>query len=293
MSATFDEILKNDHTNKFNWIYSKENETYDFAVLGSSRGACNVDVFTLENELHRKGINLSQVGTAFAELRLIWEAFLKKNTVKQLLVEVDIFGLDNSNFGHPYHEYNFFPYMNEDFIYNDMKNNFGTKAVVWKQVPFYKYAEYNSISGFSGILSVIKKLPSEYDEKGGMMLDTPFLENKNVMENRDKIKNSVYTIDKERVVPLKAIIDLAKEKNIQVILFIAPSFNEALQYQKNRTEIIGYYASLANEMGIQFFDYTNLPMCSDIRLFADLEHTTRKGAIEFSGIFARELSNPN
>lgn len=288
-SVSLDEVLKNDPTKKFNWIYSRENGVYDFAVIGSSRGACNVDVYTLEAELGQKGINLSQVGTAFPELKLILEAFLKKNQIKRLLVEVDIFGLDNSNFGHPYHEYNYFPYINEDFIYSDMKNNFGTKAVVWKYVPFYKYAEFNSISGISGVISILKKQPSEYDEKGGMMLDTPFLENSAVMENRNKIKNSGYKIDKERVDALNSILAIAKEKGIPVVMFIAPSLKEALQYQLNRVEIAAFYSDLAKETGNAFLDFTNEPMSNDINLFADLEHTTRKGAIEFSKILAGRI----
>ena len=289
LSVSFDEILQHDKTNKFNWIYAKDKGVYDFAVIGSSRGACNIDVHTLEKELNQTGINLSQVGTAFAELRLIEETFLKKNEVKKLFIEVDIFGLDNSNFGHPYHEYNYFPYMNEDFIYTDLKNNFGTKAIIWKQVPFYKYAEFNSITGVSGIISILKKQPSEYDDKGGMMLDTKFTENSAVMENRNKIKNSGYKIDVERVNALKGMLSLAKERSIPVTLFIAPSYKEALQYQLNRPEITAFYSNLSKETGNTFLDFTNEPMSNDINLFADLEHTTREGAIEFAKIFAKSV----
>ncbi len=246
-----------------------------------------MNIQVLDSALGQKGINISLVGSSFAELKIIFESFLKKNTTKKLLLEVDIFGLDKSNFGHPYHEFEYFPYMNEDFIYKDLKNNFGNQAVLWKYIPFYKYAAFNSVTGMTGIVSIIKKNQSDYDQNGDMLLDSaanPFelkyLENKSPTE---------YKIDEERVNSLKQLVSLAEERKIEIVMYIAPSYSEAAKYQSNRQNIIDFYSAFAKEHNFNFYDFTKEEMCKNINYFIDLEHTNKPGAIEFSKIFSKVL----
>ncbi|MBC7388468.1 MAG: hypothetical protein H7329_04595, partial [Opitutaceae bacterium] len=102
-------------------------------------------------------------------------------------------------------------------------------------------------------------------------------------------KGITFPIQKEAVAVLQNMITSIKEKNIEVILIFPPEYVAIRPFIKNREQIMGIFKALAKNNNIEFWDYSDHPMCSQKKNFYNSEHLKGSAAIEFSKSFAYDL----
>ena len=116
LGTLYNAYARQDATIKVNWMFAMHGRRLDFAVLGSSRSYLTIDVPVVERAIQGHGLNLSMNGAEFAELALVLDRFLQRNTTRHLLLEVDPFRLDSKSFAYPFHAYFYLPYIDEAVV---------------------------------------------------------------------------------------------------------------------------------------------------------------------------------
>jgi hypothetical protein len=280
----FSRVLPHDMTKKINWMLQMKDACYDFAILGSSRAYHSVDITTMQQSLDGKtGINLGMDGSPFDESFMTLQCFLEHNTIKHILLEVDIEGLDDSTFI-PLRICDSLIYLNRPAVFDVVKERFGIRAYVWRYVPFFKNAEFNDHLGLASFMCALIPdfLSRDFDTTGTNLIDRSFQEQVlRIHETR------ALRIDPVREKYLNKILELAKTKNIPVSLFMAPYYSKIYKKQLNRDEVIAYYQTIAKRYAVPFIIYDDPRICDNYDYFVDLVHLNKKGTIEFS----KELSH--
>lgn len=284
VNIIYDLAIPYDITEKVNWILSKKNEEYNFAVLGSSRAYLTVHIPTIEQALNGKGINISLEGTAYPEQYLIFYLFTNQTRITHLLFQIDIFGLDDSTFSYPYHEYLYFPYIYNGNVFDSLLDNCGYRVYAWKYLPFFKYAEYNSQIGLINIMKAVRGLKPVFDESGSLLIEKEW--DDSTVKN---MKPQVFAISEKRLKYFLQIIELAKKRNIKVTMFMAPEYSAIYKYQTNRKDILRFYNNLATKYNIPFLEFRDKDICEDKANFYNAGHLNKKGALLFSDRLAKTL----
>ena len=102
-------------------------------------------------------------------------------------------------------------------------------------------------------------------------------------------KGITYTVNPVLVDALKQLIQKARDKDIEIVLVLTPTFAEEHQYENNRSEILGIYRTIANAFRIPFLDYSNHALSRDQYNFYNSQHLKKSAALEFSSILADDL----
>lgn len=279
-----DHLFMRDLTIKPNWIFQTKNKSYSFVILGSSRAYTSTDAATLTQTLGKSSLNLGLNGASFSELDMIFQKYLQYNSANNLLLEVDINGLDSTEFKYPFQQYNYLPYLSDSLVFSHIKNYFGLKAYLWKYLPFYKYIEFNTQSGVYTAVRVLMKHSQEYDPTGTHLLDQQYFD---PVIDHQPAKN--YEVSRNRLCSLIKILETAREKKITTVLYIAPQYIALRSKQINRDEILEIYRSLAKRYDAKFYVFDNPIFENDQSLFKDASHVNMKGARKFSAEFGRWL----
>ncbi len=294
LSKVFDSAAKRDLREKARWVISKRNENYDFAILGSSRSYVGVHIPTLERKLGKKGINLSLDGTTYPEQYLALTLFLQHNHIKQLILDVNVFGFDNSAFKYPYRAYEYLPRIDEPVVFENLRDYFGWRAVAWKYIPFFKNAEFNSKIGAVQCYTLIKSRfdprtkDAEFDQYGSRLL--------NLKTDEQAMEGGTNVTWKIDAVPQKyflRLLELAKSSHVDVTMIMLPEYFSAMERQLNRREITDYCTAVAVSNSIPFLRFDNDDICRQKSKFYNPNHLNRIGAMEVSESLAERLSAMN
>lgn len=270
------------------WAQQFEKQSFDFIASGSSRAENHIDIATIEERTNLKGLNIGYGGSAFSENYLALYTFFKNgNKVKYILLNADEGGvIDQAKaYSHPFHGYYYFNELNDDTVGILIRENYGwMKYLIWKYIPFIKYAEFNNIYN-----------PSKFYKKGNCRFDinkgadmVPFGTSANW-----QLGYHVYVPEKKSIKNLQRIIDLAKAYNSELIFINTPNFEEVLTKKRivNRDTCISILKNMAGRNKIEYWDFSLVPGISEKRnLFFTDNHLNETGAIIFSGIIAEKLS---
>ncbi len=268
------------------WVLSHKGLDLDYAILGSSRGYVNVDAGRLEELLGKKVMNLSIDGASYTEQYLLLELFLRNNKVRNLLLQVDVFGLDKDSFDFPFHYYYYFPFLNDRKVFDYIKEYCGIKAYLWKYAPYLKYSSYNQAIGLSSVLGyLLKPGGAEFDSRGSLLINRKFSDETAKFQLTGFYDRS-HAIDLVRDKHFKGILTLAKSKGVRTVLFMAPEYVSVYSGSDDREKIIDYYKSIAREYGIAYRTFDDEDIAGNIDLFFDLAHLNRTGA----GLFTERLA---
>ncbi len=238
-------------------MFAMHGRRLDFAVLGSSRSYLTVDVPLVERVTQGHGLNLSLNGAEFAELALVLDRFLQRNTTRHLLLEVDPFGLDSKSFSYPFHAYFYLPYIDEALVAEHLRSYFGQRELLWEYAPLFKYAEFNNRIGWKSISRVVRQPPRDFDAWGSRLANGYL-----TTEASHAVHDTSYAISPSRVAAFEHILEIARAHNVQVSIFVAPEFETVVQAVKNRAEIMTFYRELSAQYGALFLDFGNDPALS-------------------------------
>lgn len=270
-------IDNNFHTySKQNWILTLENQTFDFAFIGSSRVFHMIDALTINNVTQKTSINLGTSAGCFAENYLLFNEFVKKNSVKKLFINVDEFSFNAlRSFGkNTFHYFELLPFSND----TSYKKEFETyvpswKQTLWKYLPIFKYIEYNNLI----------HLKSDSFEEFNKSLGTRLISSNGNFNSSKKTRHE--GINQTDVLYFKQLVALCAKKSINVVLITTPIYckeEEELNHNKPLNALI-------NSSQLQYIPYNSLIDCSKEGLFDDETHTNQKGTIEYSYRLAKFL----
>jgi hypothetical protein len=281
---------------KAHWILKLKSRQYDAAFIGSSRVYNCLDTRCIDSILLTKSINLGAGGASYPENYLLLDQFIKNgNSIKLLCIQVDMWGLVPAEqaYTHAFSEEKYLHLLGDDIVDSVyLKNSNPLKFYFRKYLPFFKYAEYNSIYPVDETLLGIAKNAAPYNwdvtngshilkgKKKNFSFD---LCNNNSFENLSYSLNSFYSLEK--------MISYANTHKIKVVLFTTPSY---IPFMKN----VSFYKpsmdsikNIVSRSGIKYYNFETLPLCIDSAYFRDFSHLNDKGAVMFSGCFADSLKN--
>ena len=290
----FDHAAKQDLREKARWVISKRNESYDFAVLGSSRPYVGVNIPTVEHKQGKKGVNLAIDGTTYPEQYLALTLFLAHNHIKQLILDANIFAFDSSAFKYPFRAYEYLPWVDDPVVFGQLHDYFGTRAVAWKWVPFFKNAEFNSkigvIQGYTFVKSQFdpRAKVAEFDRYGTRLIDREF--------DEPGLASYANVTWKMEALPQRyflRLLELARKNQIEVTMIMLPEYQAAMERQLNRQAVIDYYTAVAASNHIPLLRFDQDAICRDKSKFYNVNHLNRRGALEFSAQLADRLAATN
>jgi hypothetical protein len=289
LQGRFDRAIYTGSDQKPIWVQNVKNESYSYAIGGSSRAENNADVNTIDSLLKIKGINMGYSGSDLAENYLTLLTFLRNgNRLSNYVLQIDDWSLikPDSAFSYPFHEYFFLTLLNDKEVGDVIRHEDGPgKYYLWKWIPFAKYAEFNYIYP---IQKIFVHPHTIYNHTHGtvllddQMLDTVALE-KRLGPIRHYPNSNSYSY-------LQKMKELCKENGIRLIMYTAPIYYKYHQCIENKA-CRSLISSFAKANQLNYFDYTSSAICRNGDLMMNEAHLNRKGTLLFSKLLADSLSN--
>ena len=288
LDSFYSQALKTRPINKIIWLFNKQNENYDFAVLGDSRVLDMIDVKAIEKYSNLRGINLGTRGSKPMENCVILDRFLQTNKVKIVLLQLDrsiaqeICSVENPKM--PFFEtYSFMPYAHDKDVYGIISQYCSPiKYLPWRYFPFVRYAEFNNEYSLD---KIFKTSICPWDDVG--------------YESSPRVCKSPIVADTILAQPVisavdinlnwaKKIIETCRMKNIKVIVFTSP-FHKVEQNYPITTYTTQRIVLLSGQNNVPYWDFTKLFFNSPDSLFSDSFHTNHYAADSLSKAMANGI----
>ncbi len=273
---------------KANWVFKKSGESYDYAVLGSSRAFNVVDINTIDSISGLSGINLGSGGAAYSQCYVLLEMFLRKNEIKSLLLCLDYPSLNSDiSYSYPFSDYAFLPQFEDDVV----------EEAFYDEVPLHKYFMYKFIKG-SKYIEFNEKYPSyknflkvgkeENYEKLEKSMGTSLVDSSQLRDSAQNITGRInpnFSVNPTDEKYLMKILSLCKRNNIRVAAYSAP-YVRSFYLNKGYPAVQQKIGRYTDSIGLLWKDFTSSPLAAENSLFADKSHLNSRGA----KLFARELA---
>lgn len=288
LESVFDHWIPKNTNRKPYWIFSKTEQVYDYAVLGSSRTFTGIIPDTLIKYTNSQtAINLSLNGTTYPELYYVLKKFLEQNKVKHLILISDIYTVDNNFLDNPIHPYFYMPFIGNKDINTILKTFYPVKFYFWRWVPFVKYAEYNDYIGWRTFLgSFFVKGKSPFEKSKGYQLNPGTISEERIRDIRKHYPQSYVYPDSIYIDYFNKIIDLCKMNNTTVTLVNTPEYYRIYEYQKNRDDLHRLYDQIALEKEVEMLWWEDSIFCKDKSNFKDITHLNSEGAAKYTKALA-------
>lgn len=210
------------------WVMKQKNRSFDFAVLGSSRGDGAFDMPLLDSLLQIKGVNIASDGSGYVDNYLILNKFLQNNNkIRYLFLQTDIYALDPvRNFSNAFHVHNFLPFWKEEMYKNTIEHYLdSTDRFLFNAVPslrFYKYNKYYSPYEVVRRIINAKQISAQYKNVYYSNSVAPSkIDSSKIIKQSNSRSFSIEPFDEAYLVK---IFELCEINKIEVICFKAPDF---------------------------------------------------------------------
>ena len=291
----------------FNWLILsgiRNVKTYEFGVwnkivngdcnssiiiAGSSRAALHFVPTVISKVTGQSAYNIGMIGAApnvqYPRLQL----YLTKNKPPKIVIqEVNIMNLGFSVT--LYDDKQYLPYLGHEIMYKNIVSI--DKNFIWrKYLPLYGFSLYNQYylqNSFLGLKQIIKYNPNFDFDNGFQNINIPW-DGKGDEFYKENKNGKSFAIEKRGIEKIEEIIMKVKGSGSDIILVNTPEYYEIQPYLTNKKEILNIYKSIAKKHGIEFWDYSNIPMCNVKENFYNSMHLKGDSAFKFSEIFANDL----
>jgi hypothetical protein len=270
--------------NKKQWVLAQEGGNYDYAVLGSSRAYGAFDMLLLDSLTGINGINLASNGSGFKDNLLVLKLFLKNNIISKLYLQVDLASLNSKeSFSNEFHAFTFLPYWDDRDVRQVLRDEipaFDNKLT--SLLPQWRYFYFNKYYSPKEVLRRAELSDSRNDlyteVKGGMRSTS--IKNKN-LNSEFQLYPQPNKADSQDLNYLSKILSMAKSRNIETTLFVAPGYQSDHKYLQSVMR--------------QFHDPILFPVGideSDRTLFLDQGHLNEYGRFIYTSFFSQQTLNP-
>ncbi|MCE3227907.1 MAG: hypothetical protein K0S32_2458 [Bacteroidetes bacterium] len=260
-------------------------QKYDVAFLGSSRVFNIVDPVLCDSLLHANTINLGIGGAAYAENYLVLHEFLKKNQIRALCLQADLWGVipGDKAYSHPFSEEKYLYLIGDNKVDSIYKANSNPlKFYFRKYIPFFKYAEFNNIfSPDKMLLGINHDNPDNFNRSKGAALLSGRKEGV-IFARWDSTRLQKSEISRNSVLSLCNIIELAKSRGIAVVLFCAPAYQPFMKELPLNATARDTIQNIADRYGVPYFDFQKSDISLDTNMFRDYTHLNKEGATGFT-----------
>lgn len=262
-----------DFYGKINYVLN-EKTNVDILLVGSSRILTNIDPQIIDSitqlRSYNAGLNAATIKTCY---NIIAAAIKTQSHLKYIILNID-FNMFKPEID-PYKDAYYYPYTtdNNTFVYSNNTNANTIHKI--KILDVSTYDDYAKYAALRGLISPTQNTGDGFfphAEQGFARPDSILLHS--VAENYSEIGQLL----------LEKIITLCKQKNIELMLVVAPYQKDyaPVLFIKNYNEILGWVKAMAMKNETHFFDYTQLPLAGDTSYFYNSWHLNIKGAMAYS-----------
>lgn len=263
------------------------NNYYDVVFLGSSRVAMHFNTQVFDSITGCNSFNLSLSGAnaplAYAALKTYLE---KHKAPEYLFYETDIHFVKFNT--HDIKEFNnYFPFLKNKTLLEEF-NRIDGRMYHFYYNPFYSWP-YTGLQNISSSLHGWFGKEERYDNLfyKGYIKDNFHPQ----LVETDTIKPYFNYFEPGNRAYLDSIINLCKQKSIQIYLVTSPMFKGGNKDVSNMEGIFRQVNNIALYHNIEHWNYSTTPYCSNEKLFVDHFHMNYLGANLFSIEFAQKFSN--
>lgn len=282
------------------WVMSLKNNRYDVALLGSSRAISITDMRVIEKKTGLCSINIGSPGAAFIENYFTLKYFLQNgNHIKTLFLQADINSLMDMKvaYSYPFRDYLFFPHLSNDKeLYAAVKKNTNYLRFLCRTyIPMFKYAEFNNIYSLNKLFFTDGKKFELYAKNKGSELLKNIPLHDSLLKKCDSLKylQKSVSANAQSLFYFNRILDLAKEKNIDVVLYKAPIYDCSYKAMDINLLAEHFLDSAAAQRKLLYVDFQGLPVSKDPSKFEDYQHLNSSGAEIYSLAFADTINKIN
>ena len=274
------------------WCLKKANESFDFAVLGSSRAFGSFNMLQLSNLRKQNGINLGANGSGYVDNYLVLHHFLKnKNHIPLLFLQVDIHSLNaKESFSNAFHTYQFLPYWHDPIMKEGIEEFITPRQkFLWTNLPFMRYYVYNKYFSPKEVFRryKVRDKKSSFDvAKGGSWdgIGKAVENDDNRIALKDSYPSGKRQIDSLDIRYLLKIMALCKANGIKLVAYRAPEFDPYVKAIENYSDITLRIGELLKRDSIPYIE-PPASMASDRRYFSDPIHISGEGMETFTSFF--------
>ena len=247
------------------------------AVIGDSYTACAID-----DSIFSKSINISNHGEAYLYSYIKLKRILEENTH----IDTALLSFHNgsgslndekrliSNEAIRNHVPGYFFLMGKD-EYVFFRNNPAFFVSILR-IPFINIRKILVFVIKKGVMSYKDFKLGQYSKANGYYLPQAIEKQEENLKNRENVKTDEFPSYVYQTRYLQKIIDLCKEKNVELILFNSPTYRPD-RYANNK-QLMEYYNTYLR--GTRYMDFSDFPLPE--YGYRDIGHLNYKGAEIFS-----------
>lgn len=288
---TFTYIFKKDSYYKVLYMQDLKNKQFEHFFLGNSRVLVMVDADTLSQLSQSSIYNGGVDGTNIHHHYFLLHQLLKNgNKIKNVYLSFDPWAL-SFTLKNNFRIWGFLPHLDDDTIYQNIKNIFKDEAWAWKYFPFWRYAEFNSRLGPVALVNSLGNfVKPNYKKSSGDIVTR----NRNVLKENYSGKTDTATVRPESLTYFERILALAAKNKIRVVVYTAPV---TASYKKSMFQIENVIQEqvlpIVQKYNAQYIDLSNHSIGSDLSNFYDHIHLNEKGRTQFNLLIKETLFKPN
>lgn len=270
------------------WAQSLNNQTYDYALLGSSRFFAGCSNLIIDSITQKRGVNLASNGANFAESFLILHQFLgNNNKIETLVICTDVFGLNSSiSYSVPLHTQYFIKYFDDEVVKSVLENTSARwQFYSWQIFPFWRYLEFNHFYSpyvlFKSLFIEPVQLASEFEKTMGFEMRYGNFSPSNFPYQKKK-----YDINPSDSLYFIKINQLANQHNLNLVYVTPPIYHRLISYQDNRQKSDFLFFRSAEKFSAKWINFEMNTLSNDSSNFRDNTHLSPKGVYQFSSQLA-------
>ena len=260
----------------------------EILVTGSSRALVHYDPRVLSAQTGLRTFNLGRNGSQ-TDLQLsVLKTYLDHNTAPRLLIHnLDLYSFATSH--EIYDPAQYLPYLDEPALYDAVSRVY-PDAWKWKHLPLYGYLVADlRFTWLLGLKRMVGLNPPE-DHIDGFVA-RPWSWTGDFEKFRRDHPHGIRTaIEPQGVRDLEALLALARERGIRVLLVYSPEYHEIQPLQLNRERIFTKFRELSARYGATLWDFSDSPLSRSQQFFYNSQHLNADGAHAFSQELARRLN---
>ena len=271
---------------KYNTCFVEKNN-FDLLIIGSSRAESHFRPDIIDSATGLNSYNAGMPGATLPFMEGTLEAYLENSEApKYIILNLDyhrFIASEDTIRSFP----GYFPYLGNNALYRKFSEQ-DKRFPFFKWIPFYSMPYFNS-RYFDNAMRGYLNIPGKYDTsyiKGYTPIPVQY--NGDLDTVTYKPYSSFLKPASEK--SLHAIIDICHKKNIQLIMVMSPIYYRLTESIVNEKDIASDFQKLSDKENFILIDYSLTPICYNKNLFSDEDHLNRLGALQFSRIFVKDLT---